>query len=184
MTEAITREKEIILVDSAGNKKVTTTDQYVFRFNSGANISLNLNDQRAPEGIVFRAWYGEGQGKPNPEGSCVLVLNPSCGDLVWLRPFVLAGTSFADVKVKAASTEPPQFYSIVNHQEQRMPSDIKLIAIEDKKTGLVFEVKLPQVDVAEVFQGSFHIRTVNHGIVCEPKACNVWVFKHLVKNDM
>ncbi len=56
-------EKEITLIDSAGNKAVTAVDQYILRFNNGANISLGLNDQWRPEGIVFRAkikkqaWY-------------------------------------------------------------------------------------------------------------------------------
>ncbi len=96
---------------------------------------------------------------------------------------MLAGPSFSDVKVKAVSTELPQLYSRINNQEQRMPSDIKLIMTEDKKTGSVFEIKLPQANVAPVFQESFHIGTGNQSMGCEPRACNVRVFKHLVKGE-
>jgi len=176
-------EKEITLIDSAGNKRGTTIDKYILRFNSGANISLDFNDKWTPEGIVFRAWYGEQEWEPNPDGSCVLVLNPTAGNCVWLKPLVLTGASFADVKVTAVSTELPHLYSFVDNQEQLMPSDIKQIMTEDKKTSSVFEVMLPQANVSPIFQESFHIRTANHGIVCEPKACNLWVFKHLVKGE-
>jgi hypothetical protein len=38
---------------------------------------------------------------------------------------------------------------------------------------------MPQDNISSVFQESIQIITNSHGIVCEPKAANLWVFKDL-----
>ena len=174
-------KKEIVLVDSAGNKKVTTISKYILRFNSGANISIDLNDKWTPEGVVCRAWYGENEWAPTLDASCTLVATPRCGNIVWMKPLVLTGTSLSDVKVKSASTELPQIYSIVDDQEQLPLLDVKQIIINDSETTSVIELLMPQDNIPLLFQESIQIRTNNCAIVCEPKANNLWVFKRLAK---
>jgi hypothetical protein len=173
-------EKEIILIDFAGNKTITPVDRYVLHFNSGANVSLDFNDKWNPNGIVCRAWYGEKELEPSPDGSCTLVITPRASNIIWLKPLVLTGTSLSDVKIKAASTQLPQLYSRADSQKQLMSPDIKFITVKDPKTNLTFEIELPQNNVSTIFQESILITTSNKGIVCEPKACNVWVFKPFI----
>lgn len=173
-------KKEIILVDSAGNKKITTISKYVLHYNSGANISINLDDKWTPEGIVCRAWYGEDEWMPTADACCILEVIPSSGNIIWMKPLVI-GTSLADVKVKSASTELPQIYSIVDDQEQLPLLDVKQIIINDSETTSVIELLMPQDNIPLLFQESIQIRTNNCAIVCEPKANNLWVFKRLAK---
>jgi hypothetical protein len=174
-------KKEIILVDSAGNKKITSISKYVLHFNSGANISIDLDDKWTPEGIVCRAWYGEDEWTPTADVSCTLVIAPTSSNIVWMKPMVLTGTSLADVKVKSASTGLPQIYSIVDDQKELPLLDVKQIRINDRETSSVIEIVMPQNNISLLFQESIQIITNNYGIVCEPKAANLWVFKCLAK---
>lgn len=174
-------KKEIVLVDSAGNKKTTTISKYILRFNSGANISIDLDDKWTPEGVVCRAWYGESEWAPTLDASCTLVVTPRCGNIVWMKPLVLTGTSLSDVKVKSVSTELPQIYSIVDDQEELPFLDVKQIIVNDTKMSPVIEIVMPKDNLSPLFQESIQITTNNYAIVCEPKGANLWVFKCLAK---
>lgn len=174
-------EKEIILVDAAGKEQVTLVDKYLLRFDSGANISLDFNDKWEPSGIVCRAWYGDKEWEPSIEGSCHLILNPSSGNCVWLKPLVLAGTSLVDVKIKTIATSLPQVYSVADVQEQLLSKSIEQIIVKDKSAGIVFQIQLPQADISPIFQESLNIFLEQYALVCEPKGSNLWVFKAIVK---
>lgn len=170
--------KEILLIDSEGNKKIATASKYILSFNNGANISIEL-EKCLPLIIACRAWYGAQEWEPSFEASCSLSLCPSSSNSVWMKPLVLAGTSLSDVEVKSVSTGLPQIYAIENNQEQPLLLDIKRMILGVTETSSVIEIIMPQDNISSVFQESIQIITNSCGIVCEPKAANLWVFKGL-----
>ncbi len=171
-------EKEILLIDSAGNKKFTTASKYILNFNNDANISIEF-EECLPLRIACRAWYGAKEWEQFFEASCSLLLCPSSSNSVWMKPLVLTGTSLSDVEVKSVSTGLPQIYAIENNQEQPLFLDIKRMILGVRETSSVIEIIMPQDNISSVFQESIQIITNSHGIVCEPKAANLWVFKDL-----
>lgn len=173
--------KEITLIDADGNPQFTVADTCLLRFDSGANIRVDFNDKWVQVGIVCRAWFGENEWEPSIGGSCSLILNPSSGVGVWLKPLVLTGTSLVDVTIKAVTTQLPAVYLVVDAQEELLPTAIQQIVVKDKPTGIIFQIQLPQTGISSVFQESLHISIEQQALVCEPKAANLWVFKPMMK---
>ncbi|AUR51313.1 hypothetical protein [Aquella oligotrophica] len=175
---------EIILFNAAGNYKIET-EKFILGFKNEVNISIEPNFTSTPDAIVFRSWYGEEEWRPSPEASISLTVTPISGDSIWLKPMILEGTSLSDAKIKATRIESPLVYSINNSQKESLLSNIHKIVFKNRQTGIIFEIELPRRDISPIFQESIQItikikKEANiypHGIICEPKAANLWVIR-------